>query len=519
MYSMDRQDYSQLAVSEVLQTLGTGEKGLSPAQAQHLQKQLAPSKLYPSAGGWLDIAARHMYKDSFLVILVLGLLCAWGAGAGTLVWLLGAVLVWQLLVSVRSLLTSRRFLLYVEQGLQTAAVALRGGHRLHIDAHELVPGDMVILEKGVVVPADIRLVSASGLTVDERALPGGLNRIKKSAKTGANNIALFGTQVLSGEAAGVVIACGKNTVLGTHAGFTRHLNHHAANAADPGAPVRRATAWLGLVAGTALIVYAWAEHVPFAEFCLLLATLAVAVVPVTLPGLLAFGKNTAKSGNSMLHYTQNDAGAKTALAVFSIIGQVSFQVPLAISALLLLAFDVLIQLFPLLVLRRQDMRQNRYQEPGAISLSFSLFAAALVYLNYLFFFARRGISPVNIDNHSHLYFSAITLSWLTLGLCRLINLLFTAGDEATRPAGNRRLLLALAVSLFCILNVAYNPWLQSHLHTGPLAAGDWLSILAASAIYLAAGLFERKGRKHTRSALLRDHSPEHIRKHLEPRGA
>lgn len=110
------------------------------------------------------------------------------------------------------------------------AVVIRGGQRVKIDAKELVPGDVVLLEAGDKVPADLRMLQSFGLEIDESALTGESVPAEKSA--GANcapdcplgdrkNMAFMGTAVTRGRGRGLVVETGMSTVMGEIAGMMR----------------------------------------------------------------------------------------------------------------------------------------------------------------------------------------------------------------------------------------------------------------------------------------------------------
>lgn len=103
------------------------------------------------------------------------------------------------------------------------AKVLRNGNIEHITADQIVPGDIVILETGNKVPADMRLIEQKNLTIDETVLTGESvpvfkkTELLKSAPASyhqALNLVFSGTDVLKGEARGVVIATGRNTAFG-----------------------------------------------------------------------------------------------------------------------------------------------------------------------------------------------------------------------------------------------------------------------------------------------------------------
>lgn len=104
----------------------------------------------------------------------------------------------------------------------TRSVVVRGGKRLTIPSEELVPGDLVLLEAGDKVPADIRLVRVSGLKADESALTGESETVAKdevvlpitTPVADRRNMVYGGTLITSGSGAGVVVATGGETELG-----------------------------------------------------------------------------------------------------------------------------------------------------------------------------------------------------------------------------------------------------------------------------------------------------------------
>lgn len=106
--------------------------------------------------------------------------------------------------------------------VRTRAVVIRGGERQEVPSEELVPGDLVLLEAGDKVPADLRLVRLSGLRADESALTGESEAVAKdevvlpptTPVADRRNMVYSGTLVTAGTGAGVVVAIGGETELG-----------------------------------------------------------------------------------------------------------------------------------------------------------------------------------------------------------------------------------------------------------------------------------------------------------------
>ena len=100
------------------------------------------------------------------------------------------------------------------------AVVIREGVEQEIDAQELVPGDLVVLDTGCQVPADIRLIQSAGLKIEESALTGESEPVTKEAgfiaegKVAAGdrkNMAFMTSYVTSGRGRGIVTATGMGT--------------------------------------------------------------------------------------------------------------------------------------------------------------------------------------------------------------------------------------------------------------------------------------------------------------------
>ncbi|MEE8328191.1 MAG: HAD-IC family P-type ATPase, partial [Nitrosomonadaceae bacterium] len=174
----------------------------------------------------------------------------------------------------------------------TKSKVLRGGEIYEINAEELVPGDIVLLESGDKVPADIRLLSCHDMEVDESLLTGeSLPVLKNAHKVLAANEALgdrvnmlfTGTLVGRGRARGVVVSTALDTELG-------RISADVLFKQPPKAPLQvrmdtfthRVAIIVGLAALTMLVV-AVMRGTPLGEMFMLAVALAVSVIPEGLP--------------------------------------------------------------------------------------------------------------------------------------------------------------------------------------------------------------------------------------------
>jgi magnesium-transporting ATPase (P-type) len=179
--------------------------------------------------------------------------------------------------------------------LSADARTLRGAETRMIPAEELVPGDIVLLESGDKIPADLRLVEAKNLRTEEAALTGESVPADKSTEAVSENatvgdrecMAFSGTMVVSGRATGVVVATGSGTELGRiNALLTR------VNALET--PLLRQikkfgyviTAIVGVVSVLVFAYGKWAAHMNFVELFQAVVSIAVSVIPEGLPAII-----------------------------------------------------------------------------------------------------------------------------------------------------------------------------------------------------------------------------------------
>ena len=218
-----------------------------------------------------------------------------------------------------------------------------------------------------------------------------------------------------------------------------------------------------------------------------------------------------------------DNAGELGTILLSLAGQTFFHFPLAISAIQILAIDLIAEMAPITALGWDKApRGLMHEHPRRLSdhilnsasarefITFGMLAAGIAYANFMFYFVRRGIGPAFIDRTSGLYASATSLTYVTLVLCQFVNLLLVRADEhesvfTSYLWSNKRLLIAFALSFICILNLLYNPFVRSYFGTGVLQLSDWIVAIIAAATYLGIRLLQRHSRKFTRQAVIKLH--------------
>ncbi len=177
------------------------------------------------------------------------------------------------------------------------AIAIRGGQKKRIPAKNLVPGDLVVLERGGPVPADIRLIWTSSLLVEESALNGRPAVVEKSTvvsaddpagNTGRENMVLLGSTVIGGSGRGIVVATGMLTEAGLVAGVGGEAGGNGAGLQDSLAVAGSRLFNAGLFICLLVVILGVYQGEPLNQMLLAGISLAVVAVPGGLPAIASF---------------------------------------------------------------------------------------------------------------------------------------------------------------------------------------------------------------------------------------
>ena len=193
------------------------------------------------------------------------------------------------------------------------ADVLRDGHRMVIPGREVVPGDIVLLEAGNYIPADVRLIESVNLRVEEAALTGESVAVQKDASRrlerdiplgDRKNTAFMGTLVSYGRGKGVVVSTGMRTQIGMIAEMLQFVHQEPT-------PLQRRLDQLGHTLGYAALalcglvfLLGWIRGGDLLEMFLIAVSLAIAAVPEGLPAVvtiaLALGMREMITRNALI---------------------------------------------------------------------------------------------------------------------------------------------------------------------------------------------------------------------------
>lgn len=244
--------------------------------------------------GWLRRLAAQFHNLLIYTLLVAAMVTTWLGDYVDAAVIFGVVLINAVIGFIQEG-KAERALEAVHAMLASRAMVLRDGKRHEVDAAELVPGDVVLIESGARVPADLRLLSAKNLRIDEAALTGESVPVDKDAAAVHKDVlqadrvcmAYAGTVVVVGQGAGMVVATAGHTEIGRigrlvsdlqtlATPLTRRLDQFA----------RQITFFIGLVSVAAFLWGSRVGGLPTLDIFLAVVGLAVAAIPEGLPAIV-----------------------------------------------------------------------------------------------------------------------------------------------------------------------------------------------------------------------------------------
>ncbi len=306
--------FHDLAINEVLDILNTPQQsGLTEIEARRRLEVYGPNHLReaPPTTIW------QMLWDQFNNFIVWLLIAAAAISAVVGDWAEAiAIMLIVLLNAILGVVQERRAeraLAALRKLAAPDALVVRESRRLTVPADLLVPGDIVILEAGNFIPADVRLLEAVNLRVDEAALTGesvpvqkdATQRHKKDIPLGdRKNTAFMGTMVNYGRGSGIVVSTGMRTQIGLIAEMLQAVVQEPT-------PLQKRLDSLGHTLGYAALalcsivfVLGWIREGHPLEMFIVAISLAIAAVPEGLPAVvtiaLALGMREMIQRNALI---------------------------------------------------------------------------------------------------------------------------------------------------------------------------------------------------------------------------
>jgi len=217
-----------LSVDATLDQLGTGKDGLSAEESRHRLIQHGPNALVEKKKRTITAIIVAQFSDFMILVLIAAAVISGIIGEASDTIAIIVIVILNAIIGFVQEYRAEKAMEALKKMAAPAVTVVRDGTPETIDAVNLVPGDVVLLEAGKIVPADMRVIEAAQLKVEEAAITGESLSVEKSVEALDDkalsigdrlNMVYRGTTVSSGRGVGVVTETGMNTELGKIAGM------------------------------------------------------------------------------------------------------------------------------------------------------------------------------------------------------------------------------------------------------------------------------------------------------------
>lgn len=290
-------------IKEIEKELRTNIKtGLGDKDVQIRQDEFGKNKIEEGKKESLLVKFLNQFKDFMIIILIIAAIISAvvsyieGTGDYFDSIIIIAIVVFNGIMGLIQEAKAEKSIEALKKMSAPVAKVRRNGKILTVNGEDIVPGDIVILETGCYVPADIRLINTYNLKVEESSLTGETEAVEKDENAVFNNqkitlgdmknMVFAGTAVVNGHAEGIVTNIGMNTEVGKIASMI--ITNEA-----PQTPIQKKLSEVGKVLGIACVVICAfifvigvIKKISVVEMFMTSVGLAVAAIPEGLPAIV-----------------------------------------------------------------------------------------------------------------------------------------------------------------------------------------------------------------------------------------
>jgi len=284
-----------LSTEQVFENLHAVRAGLTSAEATRRLAEYGPNELRAAGrvSPWTVLIGQ--FKNVLIVILLVATALSAILGHGVEAIAIAVIVLLAVLLGFVQEYRAERAIEALRRMAALTATAVRDGEEDEIPARELVPGDVILLRAGDVVPADARLVEAINLQIEEAALTGESVPVEKHTAPLAGdqlalgdrkNLVYSGTVAAYGRGLAVVIATGMNTEFGKITGMLQTVESGKTPLQENLDRMGKTLAKAALVIVALIVALGVLRGQSFIDMFIFGIALAVAVVPEALPAVV-----------------------------------------------------------------------------------------------------------------------------------------------------------------------------------------------------------------------------------------
>lgn len=217
-----KEGYWKLSSEELFSKFETSLEGLKVSEAKARLEKYGLNEIESGKKSWLKIFSSQ-FTSPLILVLVASAIIAMFVGDATDSLIIIAIVFVNGLLGFFQEYKSEQAIEKLKKYISFYAKVVRGDNKVEIDSKEVVPGDIITLEIGDKVPADIRLVNTNNISINESILTGEPYPVSKNEKVLSKdnltvqeikNMAFMGTVVAEGQGIGIVVKTGKSTEFG-----------------------------------------------------------------------------------------------------------------------------------------------------------------------------------------------------------------------------------------------------------------------------------------------------------------
>jgi Ca2+-transporting ATPase len=287
-------EYYVTPIADVARSLNTTPAGLDPATAQQRLTECGKNQITNAKRKTVWQMLLHQFTDVMILVLIAAAIISGMVGELNSTYVILAIVLLNALIGFVQEYQATKAVEALQKMAANQARVLRNGLTVDIEAVDLVPGDVVLLDAGNIIPADVRFIETHALKVDESSLTGESDNVVKNFAVLPEgdyplgdrvNIGYKGTFVTNGRATAYVVATGMTTELGKIAKLVQ--------TAEADTPLQRRLGTFGKqLAAAALVIcliffaVGWLRGEPLLNLLLVSISLAVAAIPEALPAVV-----------------------------------------------------------------------------------------------------------------------------------------------------------------------------------------------------------------------------------------
>jgi P-type Ca2+ transporter type 2C len=282
------------SISDVYKLLDSSASGLNQNKAELLLSKDGQNVIQEGKKKTVWSILFHQISDFMIIILIIAAIISGIAGDLTDTIIILTIIILNALAGFIQEYRAEKAMEALKNMSSSQTIVLRNQKAVKINATELVRGDVILLEAGDVIPADIRFIKVQSLKVDESALTGESENVEKIIQkletenlvlADRTNMGFKGTFINSGHGKAIVVETGMQTELGHIASMIQ--------IADNSTPLQKRLSAFGkrlsliiLLICALIFISGWLRGEGLIEMLLISISLAVAAIPEALPALV-----------------------------------------------------------------------------------------------------------------------------------------------------------------------------------------------------------------------------------------